>query len=571
VTPRPRVERLTLFKHGVAYVERRGPAEGSFELYFRRDEMNDILKSLTVAVASGEATVTSIAFDPPGPTEMAPGERPPGLAEGAALTGLLRALTGRIVAIDDGESRQQGQIVGIEETPGGYAPTRRALVIRRVDPPHDMRSHLSVVDLATTRSVRLVEEPARESVDFLVDRIRAATADDSRSVRVAIDGRASEVRVAYVVPSAPWRIAYRIVGEGGETRLLAMGVVHNPVDEDVDGIELTVSTNQPASFDLDLYRAPLRAPAAASAAASTSAPAAAPTPAPPAAAGATSDTVHPEDDHEAFEHTLDARVSLKRGGSAMVPLVSARLAAQKQRVWRDGAGSAPDVVLAFKNDTGLTLEEGPAVFYDEGGYGGEALLPYTPRGGSVRLALAKDLAVRCRRSTTEHTAVLRVSFTSAAVVEELRCEAHHTLGAESDHGLSVEVILELPRRAGRTLRSEALCAVPFEETASHFRYRAKVDPSGKAALFVREAWLETRALSYDAVTAAQVEGWGAAQKIDAAAGTLLGGVIKTLDEVKELDTRRARLDARDPEAAKLRDQAEEGRRTVATRLRRLTG
>ena len=59
----PRVRRLVVFKHGVAYVERAGPADGPFTLSFKREEMNDVLKSLAVWVAEGEGTVGAVAFE----------------------------------------------------------------------------------------------------------------------------------------------------------------------------------------------------------------------------------------------------------------------------------------------------------------------------------------------------------------------------------------------------------------------------------------------------------------------------------------------------------------------------
>ena len=57
----PRVRRMVMFKHGVAYLERGGPAEGPFELSFKRDEMNDVLKSLAVATVTA-FQLTSLGF-----------------------------------------------------------------------------------------------------------------------------------------------------------------------------------------------------------------------------------------------------------------------------------------------------------------------------------------------------------------------------------------------------------------------------------------------------------------------------------------------------------------------------
>src|SRR6185436_16161770 len=60
-------------------------------------------------------------------------------------------------------------------------------------------------------------------------------------------------RVSYVIPAPIWRVSYRLVRDEGATLLLVMGIVHNPVDEDLDDIALTLTTGQPVSFVIDLY------------------------------------------------------------------------------------------------------------------------------------------------------------------------------------------------------------------------------------------------------------------------------------------------------------------------------
>ena len=50
-----------------------------------------------------------------------------------------------------------------------------------------------------------------------------------------------------------------------------------------------------------------------------------------------------------------------------------------ERIWRDGSGPNPDIVLSFDNTSGVVLEEGPVV-YDDDSYAGESMMPYTTRG-----------------------------------------------------------------------------------------------------------------------------------------------------------------------------------------------
>src|SRR5262245_53849292 len=119
MSERPKVDRIVMFKHGVAYLERRGPAEGTFELSFRREEMNDVPKSVAVWVARGEARVGAVAFEAPEDPEAALAERKLSFAPDAALKGLIGSLRGRTVVVRDGSAEHRGEVIGIEEVPGG--------------------------------------------------------------------------------------------------------------------------------------------------------------------------------------------------------------------------------------------------------------------------------------------------------------------------------------------------------------------------------------------------------------------------------------------------------------------
>ena len=59
------ITHMTLYKHGVGYFERKDKVEGEqVEFSFRSDEMNDILKSLTI-IDSGEGRVLGLDYATP--------------------------------------------------------------------------------------------------------------------------------------------------------------------------------------------------------------------------------------------------------------------------------------------------------------------------------------------------------------------------------------------------------------------------------------------------------------------------------------------------------------------------
>lgn len=566
---------MVLFKHGIAYLERSGPASESFELTFRVGDMNDVLKSLAVWVEEGDAKLVSVGFDAPEDPDVALAQRGLLLGQGTALDTMLRSLRGRTIEVDDGALTRRGEVLGVQEHEAPHEEKRRTLLLRTG------KDGIALVEVDRVRSLRLLEEVSRDRLDFVVAQSQAATAGETRAVRVVLEGTARDLRVAYVVPAPMWRVSYRIVRDAGEAVLMALAIVHNPVDEDLEEVDLTLTTGQPVSFVIDLYHpktverpvveeetrapsAPTRFERAYDAAAPRAALAGPPggfAPPPPpapqaagaammaslgaAAAGASAGVER----GEFFEYRVTSRISIRRGGSAMVPLAATRVPAERQRIWRAGTGLHPDIVLAFKNDSGLVLEEGPAVIYDEGAYAGESMLPYSARGVPVKMAFAKDLSVRARQRTTTSTVTVSVRLDRQGLIEEQRMEAEHTVEAENDHDEEVELIVELPKTAGRALADNA--PAPVEETASYRRFAFKVPAHGKASLVVREVWPFARRITFESLTAAQLEQWLRGKYLGDATLAALSGVLARWQRARELEEQKKRaLAERDQAYAK---------------------
>ena len=577
MSTRPKVTRLVMYKHGVAYLERLGPADGEFELTFRKSDMNDVLKSLAVAVTSGEATVGAVAYEAPAKPDEELASRSLLLEPGAALPGLLNAVRGRTVEVTAGGLSHRGEVIGIDEVEGGMAAPHRVLVMRV------RGGTVAAVDLAQLETLELVEGPSRDDLDYLIDRSRAATAGDNRTVRVHVNGRADELRVSYIVPAPIWRVSYRLVCEGDTVTLVAMGIVHNPVDEDLDDVELTLTTGQPVSFDIDLYHgkrvqravveeadraaaAPISyesggygasaddtgyfpAPAAAYGGGVYPAPAAMPAPRAlrskaSLASSFEADLSERAERGEHFEYRVANPISLKRGIASMVPLVVARLdGARKERIWREGSSSAPDIVLAFDNTTGAVLEEGPAVVYDDGSYAGEAMVPYATRGKDLRLAFAKDLSITCNRTSTVTTVSTRLLYENYAMVEELRRDETHVLRADNDGDEPVEVIFELPKIHDTTLREGAEFTEPFERTASFHRFRVEAPARGFTEAKVGESRVLSRATNYVDLSSDLLHRWLQDRLLDDAGFTELARVLEHWEQARRFDEHATRLEA----------------------------
>jgi hypothetical protein len=579
MSAQPTIKRMVLFKHGVAFVERGGPATGPFELSFKRDEMNDVLKSLTVWVAAGDGVLGAIAFEKPDDPERALEERRLNFYDGGALTGLFAALRGRSVSLRVQGRVEVGELVGVERFQGPAGEQRSTLVLRRAD------ASIGLYSLAEVEGVELQDERSRADIEYVLDRNRAATAGETRFVRVDLRGTAADLRVSYVIPAPTWRVSYRVAIDNSSITIMGFGIVHNPADEDLQNVQLTLTTGQPVSFVIDLYHpktiertvvdeesrqatAPVRyartaPPPAVRASVMASpmlssngseAPRAAMSQQVRSMKSAIADLFDSEDptgEHAAvrpsetgggaeaaegalraefFEYHVRAPVSLRRGGSAMVPLFSARGPAKKERIWRRG-GLHPDIVLMFDNFTGVVLEEGPAVLYGEDVYAGEAMVPYSTRGASVRLGFAKDLAVRCYSNETKKVIAVSVSLAPRSLCEEYRHERTVMLTVENDHAEDVVVLFE--RQKPTDSNVEILDVKPVESSATTDRFRVEAKARGITTISFREVWVSHNFVRIVGIDRKRIRDWFETRFLDQAALDELEGVFALIDRISE--------------------------------------
>lgn len=546
----PRVNRLVMYKHGMALVERSGPVDGDFALTFRHAQMKDVLKSLSITGTGTELAVGAVSFDTPTDPHTQLGDRGMLIDSGNALRGLFDGLRGRTVEVDCDGTQHRGEVIGVDES----AKYRQVLVLRT-----DAGS-VSLIELAHIGAVTLTEDPSRDNLDYLLDRSRALTAGQHCQLGVQVRGSGT-VQVSYVVPAPLWRLSYRLVRDGDSLVLTAMGIVHNPVDEDLTDIALTLTTGEPVSFDIDLYQgkhvhrevveesrrgaAPVPVPAAAKTRSAEAMPMLAGMPAPAGAGYAYADAVddvETADRGEYFEYRLSTPVSLKRGGASMIPLaVQAVDGVRRELVWHGHDGS-PEIVLAFTNTAGIVLEEGPAVIYEQDAYAGEAMVPFTARDAKVRLPFAKDLAVRCRHTSAVSDVTARVRLARAALVHEQRRERLHTLRVENNHAEPVEVIFEIARVQGRSVEPRNNVTAIADDGTNH---RITVTAAGHQAVeaTVLESWPLSSEIAYEHLAPGQLEEWLADRSLDATTITALGGVLDRWAAAERLESEAEQVQA----------------------------
>ena len=253
-----------------------------------------------------------------------------------------------------------------------------------------------------------------------------------------------------------------------------MGIVHNPVDEDLTDIELTLTTGQPVSFDIDLYQARW----------------AERTVIEESERGGTVPTSYGQayDSLDAGPPTVRCRRSCSacrpRAGAAKamarsfareelaetgVPVSISSTASElrcrssavprqwSRSWWPSSMTLSPNVsggTDRAPTPTSCSASTTPAAWSWKKARRSSMtttatrvsrMMPYTTRGTHVRLGFARDLAVRCSRTSTVQTVNHRVAIDPGELITEMRRDEVHTIRVEHDDETAVDVIVELPK------------------------------------------------------------------------------------------------------------------------------
>lgn len=525
------IAHMTLYKHGVGYFRRRGPVEGeAIKLTFRREEMDDLLKSLTV-IDYGAGQVRGVDYETP----QSQAERLAGnsivLDDTRSLRDLLVALRGRKVQLlgSDG-SAEAGILVGLDEVEDKPLEQSVVSILR------EGTETVAVLPLNRIAGVELRDETAAADLRFFLQ--TALGQETHRSINIRLSPGSHDLEVSYIAPAPTWRVSYRLVMDEvdeseaeakaekkSKALLQGWGIFDNRLEEDLTDISLSLTAGMPISFVYDLYTPytpdrPIVKDESRVAAAPVMFEGAllqeeAPYPSmPPPAAAAPVRLAHriPSADAarafsaktmaasvesaaagqaigELFQYNVSVPVTVGRGQSAMVPIVSSSLNRKKDLIY-NGAKmpTHPVATLRFNNETDLTLERGPVTVLENGEYVGEAVLPFTADGAETVISYAVELGIHVKEEIKTESQLQSLWIKEGYLLQnfyDIRRTIYRldnrTAQAKKvliEHGLSDYVIFDT--------------TAPTEKTLDTHRYQVDT-PAGKVTEFtVQERYLRTR-------------------------------------------------------------------------------
>jgi hypothetical protein len=537
------VKRVVLYKNGVGYFEHSTRVRGTQDLNidFTSAQLNDVLKSLTV-VDLGEGRITGVRFNSVAPlSERLKTLRLP-LAEDASRKDLLEALRGTRVEVRSGPAATVGKILSVEMVKrftGKEEQTEEVPQVTLVTDAGEVRSF----ELWAGTSVRIADRELADEVNRYLNLLGSARAVDLRRLTISATGTGErEVFVSYISEVPVWKSTYRILldPEHGQKPLIqGWAVVDNTIGEDWKDVQLSLAAGAPQSFvqnisqPMYVRRPEVPLPQSAVLTPQTHEAAAMPmvVPAPmaeavgvvggvPGGVGAgvgggvgggiysaappapqakaperqrldLADRLHEAQGVQAeakgvgdfFEYNLKEKVTIGKNQSALVPILQARIDAEKVTLWNEDSDQALRA-LWLHNTSGTTLDAGSFNILDEDTFAGEGMLDAVRPDEKRLISYAADPAVRIQveedSSATPFSRIRIVKGTMLMTKEERETKTYKISNSDT---APRDVIIEHPARPGWKL---AEGAKPEETSASFLRFRVKVEPRKSAQLVVQE-------------------------------------------------------------------------------------
>lgn len=538
------IHRVVLYKNGVGYFEHQGRVTGNQELNIRftTAQLNDVLKSLTV-VDRGGGTVGGVRYNSIAPLSQRLSTLRLDLDGNTNRAGFLSALRGGRVEVHAANSSATGRLLSVEEIThqdkeGNELKTSQLSLVTD-------SGELRTFDLTPATSVRILEADMTREVSRYMTLLASARDKDVRQMTISTSGQGPrDVVVSYISEVPVWKSTYRIVlSSNSQSKPLLQGwaVVDNTVGQDWRNVQLALVAGAPQSFVEQIsqpyyVRRPIvelpktaqltpqthegtqyeQQPPAPDAGtgngtdsrtyrnnktggvfAAPSAKARREAPSEATALDAVSANISSEAYEQSFqaqssgaalgdmfEYAIQQSVTILQNQSALVPIVQARVDAEKVTLWNQREPT-PVRALWLTNSSGLTLDAGTFNIVEAGAFAGEGLLAEVHPNERRLISYAADTAVRVKSegaSEQRPYTRLRAARGILHLTRELRETRTYTI-SNSDT-TARNVIIEHPARAGWHFIQNELKS---EETSNSFhRFRVKVAPASSEKLVVAE-------------------------------------------------------------------------------------
>jgi hypothetical protein len=255
-----------------------------------------------------------------------------------------------------------------------------------------------------------------------------------------------------------------------------------------------------------------------------------------------------------FQYALKQRITVLQNQSALVPIVQAKIDAEKVTIW-NGEEKFPLRALWLKNTSGSTLDGGTFNIVEANAFAGEGVFKELKPDERRLISYAADTAVRVKNESQEkdepytHIKVVKGLIT---LTREQRDANTYTI--HNSDTVEKNVVIEHPAREGWKFLGDTK---PEETTADYHRFRVKVAPNATQELKLAEFHPEETTYALTNITSDQFllisRGRTVNPKLQEAMQRILGKKNEITSVDVQLNQRRQELDRINRDQQRLRE------------------
>ena len=251
---------------------------------------------------------------------------------------------------------------------------------------------------------------------------------------------------------------------------------------------------------------------------------------------ASTTTAQTRDLGDLFEYKLQDHVTIRKNQSALVPILQARIDAEKVSVWNPSQSSVLRA-LWLDNTSALTFDGGSFNVLEGDAFAGEGLMDPIKPGEKRLLSYAADLGVLVdAKQKAENQRVTRVFIAHGMMTQSTQERQENTYTIRNRDASTRTVVIEHPARPGWKLTDDEK---PAESSTSFHRFRLTVDSKKTETLTVKEYRPITNNYQLSNVTDDQIKFFAAQKMITAEIDQALRKVISQKNTIAAFDAEMA--------------------------------
>src|SRR5262245_7204120 len=252
------ISQVILFNSGVGHFTRAGEVEGDarVDLTFPEQDINDLIKSMTLRDLSPQGRVAAVTYDSHDPIDRTLASFAINLNNSPPLANILTQARGEQVEVTLVSNANQpgtltGKIIGVEAQAAAS----------KEGPPVPVNvlnlwcaEGVRAVKLGEVQRLRFMNPVIENEVRRALETLALSHDSQKKAVSLHFAGEGKrKVEVGYVIENPIWKTSYRLVLKEGKPYLQGWAVVENPTDEDWAQVTMALVSGRPISFKMDLY------------------------------------------------------------------------------------------------------------------------------------------------------------------------------------------------------------------------------------------------------------------------------------------------------------------------------